>query len=76
MAVVFLLFPSYAGAIIGGNGKAVTENMNQTVFKIEGMSCEGCAESATEAITEVLGVSSVNVDFKSGTATVKYPKGG
>ncbi|QDT97278.1 mercuric transporter MerT family protein [Gimesia aquarii] len=72
MALVFLLFPRYVGIIIGGDGKAVSENMNSAVFKIEGMSCEGCTESVSKAISGVTGVSSVKVDFKSGTATVQH----
>jgi len=70
MAVVFLMFPSYVGAIIGGNGKAVTENMNQAVFKIEGMTCEGCSATVATAIQSVSKVQAVEVSYDKGEAVV------
>ncbi len=44
----------------------------QTLFKIEGMTCESCAESVTQSIAKVLGVKSVMIDFKKSVATVKH----
>ncbi|QDT84722.1 Copper-transporting P-type ATPase [Gimesia chilikensis] len=70
MAVVFLLFPSYVGIIVGGDGKAVTENMNSSVFKIEGMTCEGCTVIVAKTIRSVSKVQAVEVSYKKGEAIV------
>ena len=70
MAVVFLLFPSYVGAIIGGDGKSVTENTNNAVFKIDGMSCEGCSATVATVIRSVPQVQAVEVSYEKGEAVV------
>lgn len=44
LAVVFLLFPNYVGALLGAGDKTtLNANMNRVVVKIEGMTCAGCA---------------------------------
>lgn len=70
MAVAFLLFPSYVGAFLGGDGSKVTASMNRSVFAIEGMTCEGCSAIAAEAIRGVPGVLAVEVSYADGQAVV------
>lgn len=70
MAVAFLFFPSYVEVFLGDRGKTVTESMNQAVFKVEGMTCEGCSAIAAEAIKEVGGVLAVEVDYEKEQAVV------
>ncbi len=70
MAVAFLLFPNYVSAIIGGNGKSVTNKMNQAVFRIEGMTCEGCSVTVATAIRSVAKVQAVEVNYEKGEAIV------
>ncbi len=71
LAVAFLFFPSYVGALLGtGGGQAVNENMNRAVFQVEGMTCEGCAAIAEKAIRDVPGVLAVEVDYQKGQALV------
>ncbi|MBI2481117.1 MAG: cation transporter [Planctomycetia bacterium] len=71
LAVTFLLFPSYVGALLGGgDGKTVTNNMNQAVFQIEGMTCEGCASIAEKAIRDIPGVLAVQVTYAKKEAVV------
>ena len=70
MAVVFLLFPSYVGAFLGGDGKTVTDNMNRTIIKVEGMTCEGCSAIVAEAIRTAPGVLAVEVNYEKGEAVV------
>lgn len=44
---------------------------NHTVLRIEGMTCDGCARHATEALRKVPGVEDVQVPgWRSGQATV------
>ena len=44
----------------------------KTTLKIEGMMCEGCVKSVTEALQNVPGVKSANVDLKSNKAVVEH----
>ncbi len=41
-----------------------------TIYDVQGMTCGHCVRSVTEEITEVDGVSSVEVDLEKGTAVV------
>lgn len=71
LAVVFLFFPSYVGALFGTpDHSVVTEDMNQAVFKIEGMTCEGCATTVAQAIRQVPGVMAVKVNYEEKEAIV------
>lgn len=71
LAVAFLFFPSYVGALLGtGNENAVTNDMNQAVFKVEGMTCEGCATTVAQAIRGVPGVRAVQVHYVTREAVV------
>jgi len=45
------------------------------VLKIEGMSCDHCKKAVTDALKNVAGVRSVEVDLRSGTAKVAYDTG-
>ncbi len=71
VAVVFLLFPSYVGTLFGSSDQAaITANMNQAVFKIEGMTCAGCATVAEKALRDVSGVLAVEVNYEKGEAVI------
>jgi copper chaperone CopZ len=39
-------------------------------FTVTGMTCEHCAASVTEELTELTGVTGVNVDVATGAVTV------
>ncbi len=41
-------------------------------LKVDGMTCGGCAGSVAGAAKAVSGVSSADVDWKAGTAVVRY----
>ena len=71
LAVAFLFFPSYVGALLGtGNENAVTKDMNQAVIKVDGMTCEGCAATVAQAIRGVPGVRAVAVSYEKREAIV------
>ncbi len=71
MAVAFLFFPSYVGALVGaGKSNAVNSDMRQTVVNIEGMTCEGCAAIVAKAIQSVPGVQGVSVSYEKRRAIV------
>lgn len=44
--------------------------MATTTYDVKGMTCDHCVRSVTEEITEVKGVSSVEVNLEKGTASV------
>ena len=44
--------------------------MTETTYTVTGMTCEHCARSVTEEITEIDGVSDVAVDLATGAVTV------
>ena len=71
LAVAFLFFPSYVGLFLGTAADAtLSGNMNQAVFKIEGMTCEGCASILAESIKTAPSVLAVHVDYEAGEAVV------
>lgn len=44
--------------------------MTQQTYTVTGMTCQHCVASVTEEISEVAGVSAVDVDLASGAVTV------
>lgn len=44
--------------------------MTETTYTVTGMTCEHCARSVTEELTEINGVSDVAVDLDTGAVTV------
>ncbi|MEU8414283.1 cation transporter [Amycolatopsis japonica] len=44
--------------------------MAETTYIVKGMSCGHCAASVTEEVSEIAGVSAVNVDVAGGKVTV------
>ncbi len=76
LAVAFLFFPSYVGLLFAaGDQAAVTENMNRAVFKIEGMTCEGCAATVAQAIRQVPSVVAVDLSYEKEQAVVGVESG-
>ncbi len=46
--------------------------MATTILHIEGMSCQHCVRHVKEALEEMAGVQSANVDLEAKTATVEH----
>lgn len=44
--------------------------MTTSTYTVTGMTCEHCVRSVTEEVSEVAGVTSVDVDLASGRLTV------
>lgn len=44
--------------------------MIEATYTVKGMSCGHCATSVTEEVSEIAGVSAVNVDVAGGKVTV------
>jgi uncharacterized membrane protein YraQ (UPF0718 family)/copper chaperone CopZ len=72
-AVVLLLALAYAVLRHAPKGEARTAGIERThtaTLKIAGMNCSHCVQSVTRALAALPGVGSVEVDLKSGIATV------
>ena len=51
------------------------ENLETTIFSIEGMTCEvGCANTIENKLANANGVSEAKVDFESKMATITFDK--
>lgn len=46
--------------------------MDMAVFKIAGMTCQGCVRSATRVLQAVPGVAEVDVSLERGEAKLRY----
>jgi len=46
--------------------------MERVVLRVEGMSCDHCVKSVTNAVKGLQGVKKVEVDLKGATAAVQY----
>lgn len=46
--------------------------MKQTIFKVEGLSCQGCANAVTNVLNDVNGVQSAVVDLDIASAQVDF----
>jgi copper ion binding protein len=44
--------------------------MSQSTYTVTGMTCEHCVASVTEEISEIAGVSAVDVELSTGAITV------
>lgn len=74
VALAFVFFPNYVGILLGGS-RAVSESQEgrKVVFRVEGMSCEGCAATVARVIEKVPSVSGVEVSLENGEAVVGIP---
>ncbi|KKL78084.1 hypothetical protein LCGC14_2028340 [marine sediment metagenome] len=73
VAVGLLLFP-YAYGTFSKSPTVVpmNDNLHQVVIKVEGMTCNACAQSINSAISKIQGVNAVNVSLEKGEAIVGF----
>lgn len=78
LALAFVLFPSYASALISGSNSidGVPETAQVQTLSIDGMTCEGCASILERALSVVPGVISARVDYETGTAEIATASNG
>jgi mercuric ion transport protein len=56
------------------NPSSLNENLQTLTLKVEGITCEGCAETIRSTVFEVRDVKAVSVDLKSGEVNVGFKK--
>lgn len=73
VAVGLLLFP-YAYGTFSKSPTVVpmNDNLHQVVIKVEGMTCNACAQSISFAISKIQGVMAVSVSLEKGEAIVGF----
>lgn len=49
--------------------------LKRAKIKIDGMSCQHCVKTVTDAMVDLDGVSQVKVNLKKGEAKIKFEKG-
>ena len=53
---------------------APAEAPKTETYRVEGMVCQGCAQTVTAKLRAIAGVRDVQVDFKQRRATIAYTK--
>lgn len=48
--------------------------LKRAKIKIDGMSCQHCVKTVTDAVSDLDGVSQVKVNLKKGEAKIKFDK--
>ena len=75
----FVLFPNYVGYLFASpaSGSALAPDIRLATakFRIEGMTCEGCATGLRAKLVKLPDVASVEVDYPTKTAMVRYDGG-
>jgi len=49
--------------------------MDNTVIKVDGMSCQGCVKNVTDVLTALAGVAQVSVSLEAGEAQIGFDGG-
>jgi copper chaperone CopZ len=72
----FVFFPNYVGHLFAAptSESALPPDVRLTTakFRIEGMTCEGCATGLRTTLAKIPDVASVEVDYPTKTAMVRY----
>ena len=77
LVLVFALFPNYVGFLIGtGGGKpsSVVLSGESRLYRIEGMTCEGCAVNIRVPLSKLPGVGSAELSYAEKTVRVYFEK--
>lgn len=71
----FALFPTYIGLLLGGGGPHAAEVVHGEdgthEFRIEGMTCEACANGLQTRLAGLTGVEAAKVNYDAAIATVR-----
>lgn len=75
----FVFFPNYVGYLFAAptsqSALAPDVPLATAKFRIEGMTCDGCATGLRAALAKLPDVASVEVDYPTKTAVVRYAAG-
>lgn len=79
LSAVLMAFPYYSGIFFPDNTiKEVVivqqKNLETRTYEVEGMTCEACNYTVTNAANQVGGVISAEADYETGKATITFDK--
>ncbi|MCZ6683872.1 MAG: mercuric transporter MerT family protein [Planctomycetota bacterium] len=73
-----VFFPSYIGLVFGSSAPALPSAADARLvvaeFRIEGMTCEGCASILRGVLVKVPNAASVDVSYETKTAAVRHER--
>ena len=72
--ILLLLVLASAALVIAEEPKKTANSNDSVTLKVTGMNCGACCAPVQEALLKVPGVIKAEVDFATGSATVKYDK--
>ncbi|MCH7526274.1 MAG: cation transporter [Planctomycetes bacterium] len=76
LVAVFGLFPNYVGSLFAAFSEAPAPvsrtDLVTAKFRVQGMTCEGCATTLRTALAKLQNVQDVEVDYAAGSAAVRY----
>ncbi len=76
VAAAFLFFPNYVGFVVNDDKPSLMESGEANlVLSIEGMTCEACAVTLKQKLTNVPGVRAVDVNYDQKQALVGFSNG-
>ncbi len=79
LVCAFIFFPNYVGRLLAsqaaGPSPAFSVELVADRFHVEGMTCEGCAAGLRSTLAKLPNVASVEVDYATKTAVVRYATG-
>lgn len=79
LVCAFIFFPNYVGRLLAsqtaGQSPALGVELVADTFHVEGMTCEGCAAGLRSTLAKLPNVASVEVDYATKTAVVRYATG-
>lgn len=75
-----ILFPGFVGAVtatgsLDAPARAESTDTAPLALAVDGMTCAGCAGTLRKALSQVPGVSAVEVDYQKGTAVMRFDAG-
>ena len=77
VVLLFALFPNYVGVLTGGGERppAATLSSESHVYRIEGMTCEGCVANLERSLSGIPGIARAEVSYGEKTARVFFEEG-
>ena len=77
LILLFAMFPHWIGLFLGGKANTAinSDDQQQVVLEVQGMSCPGCAVVIEKSLRAVPGVSRAFVRYEKSEAVVVVPQG-
>lgn len=68
-----IFFPNYVGRLLGSPTPANVEaGLEAAAYHIDGMTCQGCADTLGNALAKLSNVKGVEVDYENQSAVVRF----